>query len=488
MVDKSAFVVDDTATSLTIDGQAVSGEEQTLAVFDPATEELVASVPGASLQQAELAIAAARSAFDDGPWGRMKGTERSLLLHRFADALEGQLDRLIATIVTEVGTPISLAETLQVRTPITHLRFYAEAAARIPVNELGAHFDPVPSASVVGRRPVGVVSAITAYNYPMVLAISKIGASLAAGCTTVLMPSPLTPLTTLLIGAAAREAQLPPGVLNVIAGGTPVARLLTESPLVDKISFTGSTSVGQQVMSQAAKGLKGVMLELGGKSPMILMPGIGLQPINLSVHLRYMRNAGQGCMSPTRLLVHRPQFEEFVELSKSAYDQVAVGDTWDRKTDVGPLIRPEHRLSVEGFVEEACRDGAYVAAGGGRPPLEKGWYTNPALVVGAENSWRIAQEEIFGPIAVALPYDDVEDAVRIANDSKYGLAAFIFGEEEDAIAVAPHLRAGTVTINGGGGLRPDATLGGFKQSGVGREQGPWGIEEFLEPQHIQWAL
>ena len=488
MAGKSDFVVDDQVLQLTIDGKPVDGAAATIPAFDPATEKEVAAVAGADLAQADAALSAARRAFDDGPWGRSTGEERSLALHRLADVFETHAERLIASIVVECGTPISLADGLQVRTPIKHLRFYAEAASRIPSSVLGAHFDPVPSASVVARRPVGVVSAITAYNYPFLLAISKLGASLAAGCTAVLMPSPRTPLTTLLMGALVREADLPPGVVNVVVGGNDVAKLLTESRLVDKISFTGSTAVGEQVMRQAATGVKGVMLELGGKSPLVCLPGTELAPIILPIHQRYTRNAGQGCMSPTRLLVHRSQFDEFLELSKAAYDQITVGDPWDARTDVGPLIRPDHRARVERYVEEACALGATVAAGGGRPPLEKGWYTNPALVVGAENSWRIAREEIFGPVAVALPYDDVDQAVAIANDSEYGLAAYVYGQHDQAMAVAARLRAGTVNVNGGGGLRPDATIGGFKASGVGREQGPWGIEEFLEPQHIQWSL
>lgn len=488
MATRSDFTVDPAVLQLSIDGVAVDGRGPELAVYDPACGEQVSAVAGADEAQAADALAAARRAFDEGHWGRASGNERSRALHRLADVLEANVDRLIATVVVEAGTPVSLADALQVRTPIAHLRYYAEAASRVPTDVLGAHFDPVPSASVVARRPAGVVSAITAYNYPLLLAISKVGASLAAGCATVLMPSPRTPLTTLLLGALSREADLAPGALNVVVGGNEVARQLTESPAVDKITFTGSTAVGREVLRQAAAGVKGVMLELGGKSPLICLPGMDLSAAVLSIHLRYTRNAGQGCMSPTRLLVHRSQWDEFLELSKAAYDQIVVGDTWDPATHVGPLIRPEHRDRVERYVDEACGLGATVVAGGGRPPSERGWYTNPALVVGVENSWRIAREEIFGPVAVALPYDTVDQAVAIGNDSDYGLAAYIHGDHDQALAVAPRLRAGSVFVNGGGGLRPDATLGGFKRSGIGREQGPWGIEEFLEPQHVQWAI
>jgi aldehyde dehydrogenase (NAD+) len=475
--------------SLTIGGRSEVGTGPPLQVWNPATEALIATVGSAGRDQTERAIAAARNAFDSGPWGRSTAMERSLVLHRLADVLDRHADELVTSIVNEVGSPVTLTESLQVRTPIGHLRHYAEYAPRIGTDYLGSHFDPVPSASMVARRPAGVVAAITAYNYPLLLAISKLGAALAAGCTAVLLPSGRTPLTTLLLGDLITEVDLPPGVVNVITGEVDVARQLTESRKIDKVSFTGSTSVGRQVMRQAAEGLTGVMLELGGKSPLIVLPGTELAPIVLSVHQRYSRNAGQGCMSPTRLLVHQSQWDEFLERSIMAYREIAVGDPWDRATDVGPLIRPEHRERVEGFVEEACTAGGRIVAGGGRPPMETGWYTNPTLVVGVENSSRIAQEEIFGPVAVAMPFADTDEAVRVANESPYGLAAYVYGSDtEVALNVAARLRAGMVSVNGGGGLRPDATIGGFKQSGIGREQGRWGIDEFLEPQHIQWSL
>jgi aldehyde dehydrogenase (NAD+) len=474
---------------LTIAGVSEPGEGPDLQVFNPATEELIATVGTADARQTERAIAAARTAFDDGPWSRFSPQERSLTLHRLADVLERHADELVASVVAEVGTPVTLTEQLQVETPIRHLRHYAESATALGDVSLGSHFDPVPSASMVAYRPAGVVAAITAYNYPLLLAISKLGASLAAGCTAVLLPSGRTPLTTLLLGGLLEESGLPAGTVNVLAGEADVARQLTESRLIDKVTFTGSTTVGRHVMRQAATGLAGVMLELGGKSPLIVLPGTDLADIVLSIHMRYSRNAGQGCMSPTRLFVHQGQWDEFLERSKAAFAHITVGDPWDRSTDVGPLIRPEHRARVEQFVTDACQQGARIAAGGGRPETGRGWYTNPTLVVGVENSWPIAREEIFGPIAVAMPYSNVEEAVGLANDSEYGLAAYVYGDDtEAALAVAARLRAGTVTVNGGGGLRPDATIGGFKQSGIGREQGRWGISEFLEPQHIQWAL
>jgi aldehyde dehydrogenase (NAD+)/betaine-aldehyde dehydrogenase len=488
-MDSRRFAVDPTDVQMTIAGQAVRGGGVELEVPDPATEEVVAKIRVADERQAEQAIEAARRAFDEGPWGQFTGEQRSLALHRLAQVMEQHAEQLVGSIVAEVGSPITLADSLQVRTPLAHLRYYAEAASGIGPEHLGSHFDPTPSASMVAPRPVGVVAAITAYNYPILLAVSKIGAALAAGCTAVLMPSPRTPIATLLFGKIVREADLPSGVVNVIAGGADVARRLTESRKVDKVTFTGSTVVGEQVMRQAASGVKDLTLELGGKAPALILRDADLGAAVPAVHLRYSRNAGQGCMSPTRLLVHEERWDQFLELSKAAFDRIVVGDPWDPRTDVGPLIRPEHRARVERYVEEAQSQGATLAVGGGRPPFERGWYVNPALLVGVANSARIAREEIFGPVAVALPFSDTDDAIRVANDTTFGLAAYVYsGDTRRALDIAARLRAGVVFINGGGGLRPDAPVGGFKESGIGREMGRWGIAEYLQPQHVQWAL
>jgi aldehyde dehydrogenase (NAD+) len=341
---------------------------------------------------------------------------------------------------------------------------------------------------VVSFRPAGVVVGITAYNYPLMLAASKIGAAMAAGCTTVLLPSPRTPLTSLMLGEMALEAGLPPGVLNVIVGGPEVGAALTGRHDVDRVSFTGSVEVGQAIMSQCVEHVTGVVLELGGKSPDIVLPDFELTDESvLGIHARYLRNAGQGCASPTRILVHEDMHDEFLEITRRVFGMVAVGDPWDPNTIVGPLIRPEHRARVEGFVERACAAGGQVVAGGGRPD-RPGWFVNPTLVGNVGPDTEIAQEEIFGPVGVLLTYRDLDEAVAIANNSRFGLAAYVHGDEESARALAPRLRAGSVYINGGGGLRPDAPFGGWGASGIGREWGEEGIREFLEPQHIQWRI
>jgi aldehyde dehydrogenase (NAD+)/betaine-aldehyde dehydrogenase len=334
------------------------------------------------------------------------------------------------------------------------------------------------------------VAAVTAYNYPLTLAVHKLGAALAAGCTVVLMPSPRTPVATLLLARAIADSSLPPGVVNIIVGGADVGRALTSHPDVDKVTFTGSAEVGAHVMRQAAANLNGVVLELGGKSPAILTADADLAAHVPALHLRYSRNGGQACAAPTRLLVPRQRWAEFVDLSRETYErQLVVGDPRDPATVVGPMIDAAHRTRVEKYVADAVAQGAAVVAGGGRPEASRGHYVNPVLLADVDNSWPVAQEEIFGPVAVALPYDDIDDALRIANATRYGLHAYVYtADVEQGRTLAARLRAGSVSINGGGGFRPDAPMGGFGISGIGREVGRWGIHEFLEPQHVQWPL
>ncbi|SOD71783.1 aldehyde dehydrogenase (NAD+)/betaine-aldehyde dehydrogenase [Jatrophihabitans sp. GAS493] len=476
------------ALPLLIGGAFVAGRGEPIVVENPATEQVIARIATADAEQVDAAVGAARQAFTSGPWASMTGRDRRAALHRFADTFEAYADRFAEAIIAELGTPISIAGPLHVVWPIDHLRWYADQAAVDRTEDLGVHSRPVASKSEVAYRPVGVVAAISAYNFPLTLAVHKLGAALAAGCTVVLMPSPRTPISTMLLAQAIAECGLPEGVVNVIAGEAEVARRLTEHPGVDKIAFTGSTAVGTEVMRQAAANLRGVVLELGGKSPAILMPGSDIAAVTPGLHLRYCRNGGQACAAPTRLLVPREDWEEFLAVSRRVYAEIPVGDPLDPATVVGPMISQAHRDRVEGYVNAAIAQGATVVAGGGRPEIAHGWYTNPVLLCDVDNSWPIAQEEVFGPVAIATPYDDLEEAVALANDSRYGLHAYLFSPDLDAArALAGRLRVGAVTINGGGGFRPDAPMGGFGVSGVGREVGKWGILEYLEPQHIQWA-
>jgi aldehyde dehydrogenase (NAD+) len=474
---------------LSIGGAPEAGRAEPIAIFDPATEAELVRLPQADADQVQRAILAARRAFDYGPWPALTGRERSQLISDFADALAARRDELVSGVVHECGTPITQSQIAQVDLPIDVLRAYAALAAKDRTEHLGPELGPMPSDSLVAYQPVGVVGLITAYNFPLLLALRSLGGALAAGCSVVVAPSPKAPLTTLMLARAAEDVGFPPGVVNVVVGGPDVGQLITTHPAVDKVAFTGSRVVGQAIMRQAADTIKGVMLELGGKSPSLVLKGVDTARIVRRLHTKYLLNAGQACAAPGRVLVPREEYDEFAELSREAFAKIRVGDPWDPKTLVGPLISSEHRDRVEGLVEQAVAGGASILAGGGRPALERGWYTNPVLVGDVDDRSPIAQEEVFGPVGVLLPYDGVEDGIAKANDVAYGLAADVFAPTAAAgIEVAKRLRAGSVTINGGGAFRPDAPFGGFKASGVGREYGEWGVREFLEPQHVQWAL
>jgi acyl-CoA reductase-like NAD-dependent aldehyde dehydrogenase len=474
--------------TLLIGSRDVQPEGETWDVLNPATEEVLAEVGGASLEQVDAAVDAARGAFPG--WAALSGQERSRHLHRLADVLEDAADDLLPSIVNEVGTPVSLAAYLQVRMAVEqHLRWAAEAALTDRTMHLGGYDQPHPTMSDVVHEPVGVVAAITGYNYPLNLAVFKFGAALAVGCTVVLLPSPRTPLTTLFLGELIKRSGLPPGVMNVVVGGADVGVRLSSHPGVDRVSFTGSDGVGARIMAQAAQNLTGVTLELGGKSPTLVMPDVDVTAIATELHLRWSRNGGQGCAALARILVHESSYDAFLAASTDAFTQMIVGDPWDPATNIGPMIREDHRQSVLGFVDEA------VAAGGTRllevtaPLPDRGYFVNPMLLGDLPPEARAVQQEIFGPVAVVLPFRDTDHAVELANGTAYGLAANVWCDDADeARRIALRLRAGTVWINGGGAMRPDAPFGGYGRSGVGRELGEWGIREYLEVKHLQWRV
>lgn len=478
------FTLGTVHTGLLINNQDRVGEGDVLRVISPVTEELVAEFRGASVPQVDEAVSSAKAAFESGVW-KDPALRRAVLL-KFADLIEENRDKLMDTLISEIGSPINLKAN-HTDTPAAFVRWFAEAATRDRTRHL--RFNNTHTAvSMVAYRPVGVVAAISAFNYPLLIGVTKIGAALAAGCTTVLLSSPLAPLAVLLLGDLVRRAGFPAGVVNIIAGGADVGRALTEHPAVDKVSFTGSVNVGRQVMQQAAAGLRSVVLELGGKSAAIMLPGVDYNQYAFWLHARYARNAGQGCGSPTRILVEESRYEEFCAASRKAYAQIKVGDPSDPSTIVGPVVSAANRDRIEAGVAHAVKGGATIIAGGGRPDIEKGWFLNPVLVGGLDNQARLAREEIFGPVSVVLTYRTVEEAIQIANDSELGLKAYLFGPREQCLKLVPELRVGTVQINGGSPLRPDAPMTGYKHSGVGAEWGEDGLREFMLPQHIDCAM
>lgn len=465
--------------------------DRRLVAVNPATAAHLAEVPAASVAQAERAIAAARRGFDAGPWSRVTPRERSDLLLGLADLMDRHRQELVEIVVTEVGCPVTLTRAMQVGMPIDNVRWAAEMALKGPQGgyeeALAPHFGTPPSSSLLRRLPVGVVGGITGYNFPINSVVWKLGPALAAGCTIVIKPSERTSLSTLALIRLAHQAGFPEGVVNLLLGEGDVGQLLSSHPDIDMTMFTGSLAVGQQIMKAAARTTKKLVLELGGKSAAIVMPGADPDEVAGSSILRWARNAGQGCGATTRTLVPAGEYDRFAEASRSFIATLKTGDPWDEATDVGPLIRDEQRAFVEGHVKKALAEGGVIEAGGGRPDLP-GYFVNPTVIGRVSNEQMICREELFGPVGTILPYETLDEAVTMANDSQYGLNAAVYGPTADAIALSRRLRTGAVSVNGGGWMRPEGPWGGFRQSGFGREMGDDGFREFFQVQHVQWPV
>jgi aldehyde dehydrogenase (NAD+) len=476
-----------------IDGTWEEGDSgKSLQSVDPTTGELIRDTPVGSAAQAERAVLAARRAFDSGPWSALRPRDRSGLLLELADLMERHAEDLVEVVVTEVGSPISLSRSMQVGMPIANVRWAAEMALKGPQGgyeeSLTPHTGPPPSSSLLQRVPVGVIAGITGYNFPINSVIWKLAPGLAAGCTLVLKPSPRTPLSTMALMRLVDQVGFPKGVVNFVTGEADAGELLSSHPAVDMVMFTGSLGVGRHIMESAASTVKRLVLELGGKSATIILPGSDIIGLTGPSIMRWVRNSGQGCGATTRTLVSRVQYDEYAAAASSFVSGLSVGSPWEESTDVGPLIRAEQRSFVEGHLERALGRGASLLAGGGRPEGFTGYFMNPALVGNVDNSDEICQEELFGPVGALLPYDDVEQAIAIAHDSEYGLHAAVYGPPAEAFAVAGRLRTGAVSINGGGFMRPEGPWGGFKLSGFGREMGDDGFREFFQVKHIQWPI
>ncbi|MDQ1697907.1 MAG: aldehyde dehydrogenase [Frankiaceae bacterium] len=461
-------------------------------VVDPTTEHVLADVAQATPEDVERAVLAARAAFDEGPWPRLAVAERQEVLRRFVSELERRTTDLVDTVVAEAGCTIQLARAAQVGAPLAHLRDVVERV--LPTFPFSRPQPPTfgigMGQGVVVREPVGVVSAITPFNWPVFVNLAKVGPALAAGCTVVLRPSPYTPLSALLLGEAAERAGVPAGVLNIVTGGVEAAALLTTHPAVDMVSFTGSETVGKQVMAQAAGGVKKTILELGGKSANIVLDDADLERAAPFAVTSFTRHAGQGCACLTRILVHESRHDELVARMRDVLAALKVGEPSDPATDMGPLISAAQRDRVERYVGIGREEGATIAFGGGRPPFERGYFVEPTLFVDVKNSMRIAQEEIFGPVGVVIPFVDEDDAVVQANDSAYGLSGAVWSKDPArAYGIAARLRTGTVHMNGvGGGVNPHGPFGGYKLSGIGREFGEAAFDEYLETKTVNWPV
>ncbi|MCF2529904.1 aldehyde dehydrogenase family protein [Yinghuangia soli] len=467
-----------------------------LDVHDPSTGDLLATVGTTGPGQIERAVLAARAAFDTGPWPCMAREERLAALGRMTAYLEERRGRLVGTLIAEAGAPRFLAESAQVGLALDHARELPALAAALPEwehNELPlAQHAYAPGRlrlSIRRYEPTGVVAAITAYNFPLVTTIVKVYPALAAGCTVVLRPSPLTPLTALVLGEAAAAAGLPPGVLNVVVeAGAEGGVLLSTHPAVDLVSFTGSTGVGRSIAAQAAGTVKNLVLELGGKSAGLYLPDAladGPDKAVAGAVAMFASHSGQACAAQTRMLVPHDRKAEVLDALHAAAKGVAVGDPREPGVLMGPLISAAQRDRVAGIVAAAQSAGGRLVAGGGIPAgLDRGWFFAPTVLDIDDNANPAAREEIFGPVLTVQGYADVDEAVAIANDSPYGLSGGVYtGDLLAGIAVAERLRTGSVQVNTGCATS-FTPAGGYRSSGVGRERGVAGIRAFQEVKHI----
>jgi acyl-CoA reductase-like NAD-dependent aldehyde dehydrogenase len=500
---------------LFINGAWTRGKaSQSITVIDPATEAAIGEVPEAGTDDARDAIVAARKAFDEGPWPYMKPSERGAVLERMVDILQSRHDALRELIVAETGTTGFITDAIQCGGAIGIGRYNAEQAQNVVrwVEASPPTGGPNGMAgSALVREPVGVVAAITPFNFPFMLNMVKVFPALAVGCSVVLKPHPWTPLDAFEIARAAEEAELPPGVLNVITGHADVGDELTGHPAVDMITFTGSTVTGRRIMSRAGDQIKRVQLELGGKSAQVILDDVPEAVVRSIGFGAVLVHCGQGCALQTRLLMPESLMDAYLDGVKAAAEQVVVGDPRDPETKLGPLIRERQRERVHGYVTAGLEEGAELVTGGRIPPhLERGFFYEPTVLIG-RNDMRIAQEEIFGPVLTVIPYSGKDDdAVRIANDSIYGLSGGVMAANTArAFNVARRVRTGTITATGVGqpsagqpgpgsgqgpgwgeplrGIAQGGAFGGFKQSGIGREWGRHGLEDFTEVKSISWS-
>lgn len=488
-------------SELYINGQwlkPVSGHYE--AVINPATEEIIGEAPVAGTTEAEAAIAAARKAFDSGPWPRMSMAERSAVLGRFGDTLLAHEQDIRALLQAEVGATHLLLNGPQFGGVIDSINYIRQLAAEVKPKPMEVTVTPSlmdPSASgllggaLVVKDPIGVVVGISAYNYPLLTNVTKLAPALITGNTLVLKPSPLTPFTALMLGKMAEESGIPGGVLNIVTGGAEVGALLSADPRVDMISFTGSDTVGAIILAQAASTMKHVHLELGGKSAMIVRADADVQAAAAAAAFNFTMHAGQGCALLTRYIVHNSIRPQFVETIKATLGFLKVGDPAEPDTIVGPLISAAARTKTEGFVAKALEEGGKLVVGGQRPQhLGKGYFFEPTLFDDVDNRSTLAQQEVFGPVGAVIGFDTDDEAIALANDSNFGLSGGIYSADKaKAFEMAKQLRTGDVKLNGGtAGLYLQAPFGGYKRSGIGREFGPNWLDIFTLEKAIHYPI
>ncbi|MFI5668945.1 aldehyde dehydrogenase family protein [Streptomyces sp. NPDC051704] len=462
-----------------IDGawRPAAGRER-IEVVNPADEQVIGGVPAGNADDVDAAVRAARAALP--AWAATAPAERAALIGALRDVLVARKEEFTEIITAELGSPRGFSEMVHVGAPIAVSSSFAELGASYAFEERIGN-------STVLLEPVGVVGAITPWNYPLHQIVAKVAPALAAGCTLVLKPAEDTPLTAQLFAEAVHEAGIPAGVFNLVTGTGPVAgQALAAHEGVDLVSFTGSTAVGKQIGATAGAAVKRVALELGGKSANVILPGADLAKAVAAGVGHVMNNSGQSCNALTRMLVHRDQYEEAVSLAAAAVAKYPSGDPAEPGTRLGPVINAKQRDRIRGYITKGVEEGARLVAGGPEAPHAQGYFIAPTVFADVTPEMTIAQEEIFGPVLSILPYEDQDEALRIANGTVYGLGGAVWAaDEETAVAFARRMDTGQVDINGGR-FNPLAPFGGYKQSGVGRELGPHGLAEYLQTKSLQF--
>lgn len=452
-------------------------------VTNPATEELAGRAACGTAVDADAAVAAASAALAEGTWRRLAMTERVDVIERMCQALEARLEDILRLVTTEMGVPIRVSRALHRNMALASVRHACTAALQIELEQRrGSTVE-----ALVRREPVGVVASIAPWNGPFLQALYKIVYPLLAGCSVVFKPSPETPLDAFHVADACQEAGLPEGVLSILPGGPSLGEYLVQHPEVDSVFFTGSTETGRKIGAVCGSQMKRAVLELGGKSAAIVLEDADLDVAAPALSSGAFGNSGQNCAATSRVLVARSRYADVVDALVRSADDLVVGDPLDEATDLGPVISKRQRDRIEAFVSEAVSQGAGAPATGGRPDQPRGWFVRPTVLTGVDNRSRVAQEEIFGPVVCVIPFDDEAEAVRMANDSPYGLHGAAFSQDaERALETARSIRTGTFSINGFL-LNSEQPFGGVKLSGIGRKYGVEGLGEFLETKTINFA-